>query len=239
MKIEILFPEVCGLYGDAQNGAYLKATVPDAAFYETALTEQPWFVENDPDLILIGSMSEKTQRLVIEKLRPHRERLVSLIEKGTPILATGNACEIFCRHITYKTEKLEIDGMGMVDLTVENDYFRRYNGKVLAELADMQIVGFRSQFSFLYGDNSGNYFLKVLRGDGINKESKLEGFRVRNLIGTQVLGPILHLNPQFCEYLLTLAGEQATAAFREEAMAAYTQRLKEFSDPEVKFGNNI
>jgi len=99
----------------------------------------------------------------------------------------------------------------------------------------LQLVGFRSQFSFLYGDNSENYFQKVIRGDGINRESKLEGFRVKNLIGTQLLGPILPLNPLFCEYLLSLAGVDAKAAFREEALQAYHQRVKEFSDPNVKF----
>lgn len=235
MKIEILFNEVCGLYGDAQNLAYLKHTLPDGEFFETKLTEDPWFLEHDPDLILIGSMSEKTQRRVIEKFRPYKARILELIEKGVPILATGNACEIFCSHITYETEKLEIDGLGIVDLTVKNHYFRRYNGKVLGETEGMQIVGFRSQFSFLYGDNSQNYFLKVSRGVGINRESKLEGFRVKNLIGTQLLGPILPLNPLFCEYLLKLAGCEAEAAFRSEAMAAYNQRLKEFCDPEVVF----
>ena len=235
MKIEVLFGEVCGLYGDAQNAAYLKATLPDAQFLETPLTETPWFVENDPDMILIGSMSEKTQRLVIEKLRPYRSRILELIEKGTPILATGNACEIFCSHITYETEKMEIDGLAFVDLTVNNNYFRRYNGKVLAEFEGMQIVGFRSQFTFLHGDNSENAFLRVSRGIGLNKESKLEGFRVKNLFGTQVLGPILPLNPLFCEYLIKLAGGESKAAFREEAMNAYGQRLKEFRDPGVAF----
>ena len=239
MKIEVLFGEVCGLYGDAQNAAYLKATLPDAEFIETKLTQTPYFAENDPDMILIGSMSEKTQRLVIEKLMPLKDRILALMEKGTVILATGNACEVFCSHICYRTEKLETDGLNIVPLTVENKYFGRYNGKVLAEFGDLQIVGFRSQFSFLYGDNSEDYFLKVLRGDGINKESKLEGFRVKNLFGTQVLGPILPLNPLFCEYLIKLAGGDAQAAFRQEAMAAYTQRLAEFSDPNVKFGNNI
>ena len=239
MKIEVLFGEVCGLYGDAQNTTYLKATLPEAEFIETKLTQTPWFADNDPDMLLIGSMSERNQRRVIQKLMPYKDRLLQLIEKGTVILATGNACEIFCQHINYQTEKLECDGLGIVPLTVENKYFGRYNGKVLAEFEGMQIVGFRSQFSFLYGDNSQNYFLKVLRGDGINKESKLEGFRINNLIGTQLLGPILPLNPLFCEYLLKLTGVDASAAFRREAMAAYDQRVKEFTDPNVKFGNNI
>ncbi len=235
MKIEILFGQTCSLYGDSQNITCLKQTLPDAEFIETKLWEEPWFVENDPDMILIGTMSERVQRRVIEKFRPYKNRLLELIEKGTPILATGNACEIFCKHIEYVTEKTEIDGLGIVDLTVRTDYFKRYNSKVLGQMDDLQLVGFRSQFSFLYGDNSGNYFQKVIRGDGINRESKLEGFRVNNLIGTQLLGPILPLNPLFCEYLLKLAGCDAKVAFREEALQAYHQRVREFSDPEVKF----
>ena len=235
MKIEILFGDVCSLYGDSQNITYLKQTLPDAEFIETKLVDEPWFLENDPDLILIGTMSEKVQRRIIEKFRPYRQRILELVEKGTPILATGNAGEIFCKSIDYVTENISIEGLGIVDLTVKTDYFKRYNSKVLGEMDGIKLVGFRSQFSFLYGDNSENYFQKVIRGDGINRESKLEGFRVKNLMCTQLLGPILPLNPLFCEYLLSLAGCPREAAFRQEAMMAYNQRVKEFSDPEVKF----
>jgi CobQ-like glutamine amidotransferase family enzyme len=103
---------------------------------------------------------------------------------------------------------------------------------------DLTIVDFRSQFSMIYGDNSENYFLKVIRGDGINRESKLEGIRKKNLICTHIIGPILPLNPLFCEYLLSLCGVKTEAAFKEAAMSAYLQRVKEFSDPAVIFGNN-
>ena len=238
MIVEILFPEVCGLYGDSQNPTYLKATLPDAQFIFTALTDEPYFTQNTPDLIYIGAMSEVTQRRVIKKLLPFKSRLEALINNGTPILATGNAGEIFAKHISYTTENTEIDGLGIFNLTVENNLFDRYNGKVLGEFENMQIVGFRSQFSFLYGDNSDNYFLKCLRGDGIHRGSTLEGMRKNNLICTQLLGPILPLNPLFCEYLIGLSGNKVTAAFKDAAMAAYEQRIREFSDPSVIFGDN-
>ena len=238
MIVEILFPEVCGLYGDSQNVTYLKATLPDAQFVITPLTDNPYFAENNPDLIYIGSMSESTQRRVIEKLLPLKSRIEEMIYSGTPILATGNSGEIFCKHIDYVTEKLEADGLGIFDLTVKTDLFDRYNGKVLGKFSDMTIVGFRSQFSFIYGDNSDNYFLSCDRGDGINRESKLEGFIKNNLICTQIIGPILPLNPLFCEYLINLAGATVTAAHKDAAMTAYEQRIKEFSDPNTIFGNN-
>lgn len=235
MIVEILFQEVCGLYGDSQNATYLQATLPDAEFLYTRLTDTPYFVDHTPDLIYIGCMSESTQRRVIEKLLPLKKRIESLIDTGTPILATGNACEIFAKHIDYVTEGLQADGLGIFDLNVRTDLFNRYNGMVLGEFENMQIVGFRSQFSFLYGDNANYYFLKCIRGDGIHPGNKLEGMRKNNLFCTQLLGPILPLNPLFCEYLLNLCGMDVKAAFRESAMDAYNQRLKEFSDPKVPF----
>lgn len=235
MVVEILFQEVCGLYGDSQNATYLQATLPNAQFIFTGLCDVPYFAENTPDMIYIGCMSESTQRRVIEKLLPYRERILQLVESGTPILATGNAGEIFTKEIHFVTENIKTAGLNLFDLTVKTDLFRRFNGMVLGEFEDMQIVGFRSQFSFLYGDNTNNYFLKCIRGEGINKDSKLEGMRMKNLICTQIIGPILPLNPLFCEYFIGLTGTKATAAFRDSAMDAYNQRLKEFNDPKVSF----
>ena len=235
MKIEILFQEVCNLMGDGQNVRYLQATLPDAEFIFTALTEKPYFVDNRPDMIYIGSMTEATQRRVIQKLLPFRDRLVRLIDDGMPMLATGNACDIFAKEIQYVTEDILTPALGLFDLKVETDLFKRYNGKVLGKFENLMIVGFRSQFSRIYGDNSNCGFVACIRGIGINKDSKMEGMRRNNLICTQILGPILPLNPEFCEYFIRLAGENATAAFKEAAMDAYIQRLKEFYDPVVPF----
>ena len=235
MTIEVLFQEVCGLYGDSQNPLYLQATLPDAEFIFTKLTDEPYFATKKPDLIYIGCMSESTQRRVIDKLRPYKDRLIELIDAGVPILATGNAGEIFAKAIQYVTEKIETEALGIFDLTVKTDLFKRHNSMVLAQVDGIQVVGFRSQFSFLYGDNSDCAFAECIRGIGINPHSKLEGLRKNNLICTQLLGPILPLNPLFCEYLLKLAGIDATAAFKDSAMDAYNQRLKEFQDPKISF----
>ncbi len=230
MVVEILFQEVCGLYGDSQNATYLQACLPDAKFIFTKLTDIPYFAENTPDIIYIGCMSESIQRRVISKLLPLKDRLNQLIDDGVVILATGNAGEIFSKQINYVTENIVTEALGVFDMTTKTDLFNRYNGVVLGNFGDIKITGFRSQFSFLEGDNSSNSFLLCERGIGINPKSKLEGMRKQNLICTQVLGPILPLNPLFCEYLLQLCGVNLPAAYREEAMAAYEQRLNEFQN---------
>lgn len=233
MVIEVLFDESCNLFGDGQNVVYLKSTLPQAEFIHTKLTDTPYFAENDPDMIYIGSMSEATQRRVLEKLMPLKERITHLIDKGVVFLATGNAAELFCSTIEYVTEEITVSGLGIFDLTVKTDLFKRYNGKVLATLDGYKVVGFRSQFGMIYGDNTKEYFLKCDRGIGINPASNLEGMRKNNLICTQLLGPVLPLNPLFCEYVTQLLGEPTEAAFRKDAMDAYEQRVKEFSDPVV------
>ena len=189
-------------------------------------------------MIYIGSMSESIQRRVLKKLIPLKSRIEELIEGGTPILATGNAAELFTKKIDYITEELSVEGLGIFDLTVKTNLFDRFNGKVLGDFEGMTITGFRSQFSMIYGDNQDCYFLKCNRGIGINRESALEGMRKNNLFCTQLLGPILPLNPLFFEYFIGLTGTKVTAAFKEAAMDAYAQRVKEFQDPNVIFGNN-
>ena len=230
MVIEILFQEVCGLYGDSQNATYLQACLPNAEFVFTKLTDAPYFVNNDPALIYIGCMSESTQMRVIEKLLPYTDRIQQLINSGTVILATGNAGEIFCKNIQYVTTDEEVAGLGIFDLNAKTDLFKRYNSPFLGSLGDLKVTGFKSQFSHLYGNNADYAFLKCEYGSGINPGSKLEGMREKNLICTQLLGPILPLNPLFTEYLMYLIGVSAPAAYREEAMAAYERRLKEFAE---------
>lgn len=235
MKIEILFGEICNFFGDPKNAEYLEKTLPDAEFIRTAMTDRPYFADARPDMILMGSMSESTQRRVISLLSPFADRIRALIDDGVVFLMTGNAYEVFTKQIEYVTEKITVDGLGLFDLTVKTDLFRRYNGKVLAKCGELTVTGFRSQFSRVYGDNSAEPFLTVERGMGINEASKLEGVRRKNFFGTSLLGPILPLNPEFCEYLISLTGTAATAAFRDAAMDAFAQRVREFSDPKIPF----
>lgn len=237
MVIEILFGELCNFFGDSQNEVYLRETLKDtnSVFISTELDSVPYFVSGRPDLVIMGSMSEKAQRIVIKKLSPYKDRINSLIDSGTGFLMTGNACEVFCKNIDYVTEKIKVDGLGLFDLEVKTDLFRRINGKIIGDFEGNTITGFRSQFSYIYGDNTDSYFVNVERGFGINPDSRFEGFRRNNFIGTQILGPILPLNPDFCRYYLGLLGTDSIPAFYNEALEAFDRRVSEFRDTKTKF----
>lgn len=235
MIIEILFGEICNLYGDPQNAEYLSQSLKNPTIIRTSLDSKPYFADNRPNIILIGSMSDSMHHFVVEKLQPYKDRILELIEDGVIFLVTGSACEVFCNSIENITLETKSCGLGIIPLDAKINWFDRYNGKVLGQFEHLTLTGFKSQFAMLYGDNYANTFVDVQRGIGINRESKQDGFRIGNFFATQILGPILPLNPEFCEYLISLAGETATAAFKEEAISAYNQRIKEFSDPKIKF----
>lgn len=235
MIIEVLFPEICNLYGDPQNVEYLRQTLPESEIIRTSLDSEPYFADNRPDMIIMGSLSDGMHSLVVQKLSRYRERINELIADNVVFLITGSAVDVFCRTIENVTLDSKIEGLGVIPLDVRINWFDRYNGKVLADLNDITITGFRSQFSMLFGEQNGDHFVAVHRGIGINKSVKYEGYRRNNFIATQILGPILPLNPEFCEYFISLTGENATAAFKEQAVRAFRQRVKEFSDPKIKF----
>lgn len=235
MIIEILFSEACNLHGDGQNITYLQACLPDAEFVFTSLTQEPYFVDHQPDMIYLGSMSESIQRRVIDKLMPYRSRLESLIDNGMLFLATGNAGDIFCKKIEYLTEECAVDGLNFFDNVAKVDLFKRYNGKILGNFEGIEVVGFKSQFSMIEGDNASHYFFVAERGIGIHPNTNLEGLRKNNLICTQILGPILPLNPLLTQYFMNLIGANTQPAFFEAANSAYQQRLLEFNDPKVVF----
>lgn len=228
LKIEILFPEFCNLYGDISNMKYLKKCLPNANFIETAFDEEPSFVKEKVNFIYLGPMTENMQEKVITKLKPYKERIEELIEENVIFLITGNAIEIFGKYIENE-DGSKIEALGIFDIYAKRDMLHRHNSIFIGKWESIDIVGFKSQFTFAYGNNEENYFAKVEKGIGLNKESKLEGIMKNNFIGTYLIGPILILNPLFTEKLLEKMGvNKENLAFAEDVKAAYNQRLEEF-----------
>ena len=234
MTIEILFGEVCNLFGDSGNISYLKASLPEANLVNTSLNQKPYFADNDVDMIYLGSGTENIQRRVIERLMPYRDRIKELIDAGKVMLITGNMLDILGKNIDYGNGEV-VEALGITNLTARVDMKNRYNSLFLGKYMDMDIVGFNSRFSHSYGDAEDIGFMKVERGAGLNTDSKTDGIHIKNLFATYIIGPLLPLNPPFTKYLLGLLGEKTPElAFEETAMQAYNQRLGEYKNPETK-----
>ena len=233
MRFEYLYPEVGNLYGDSYNFRFLGKCFPEAENIETHLKQVPAFVSEDVDLIYLGASTESGQEMIIECLRPYLNRLRELIESGTVFLCTGNAMEIFCKRICE--EDRETEALGLFDFEAKREMLNRYNSLFLGEMEDFEIVGFKSQFSHLYGENADLFMMKAKKGCGINRNTDLEGIRYKNFFGTYVLGPFLLLNPPFVRFLFRILGEpDRIPVFEKEALEAYQVRLKEYHRPDIK-----
>lgn len=235
MKIEMLYPEVCNLYGDLMNIEYLKRSamesgVDNIEIIETSIKSEPYFVNNDDlDLIYLGTMTEKTQELVLGRLKEYKDRIAELISKGQIFLFTGNALELLGEYIECD-DKSKIECLGLFKTHAIRKMLLRYNSLYVGKFEGMDIVGFKSQFTHSYGEFSGLF--ETVRGDGLSPESKMEGIRENNFFGTYIIGPLLVLNPPFTKYLLNLMGvKEPKVCFEEASMDVYTHRVSEFMDP--------
>ena len=99
--------------------------------------------------------------------------------------------------------------------------------------APLEVVGFKIQFTQVEGDNSGSFFIEDSVGWGLSERSKLEGFRLNNLIATWIIGPLLPLNPDLTAWLIgQISGsDEVQLAFEPEARAAYVKRAAELKAP--------
>jgi len=228
MKIEMLFPEFCNLYGDSCNITYLKQSLPEAECIYTYYDQEPAFACQEVQFVYMGAMTENAQEAVIQKLRSYTKQIEESINKNVVWLVTGNAVEVFGDYIE-KEDGTKIEGLHLFPVHAKRDRMHRHNSLFLGSVEDIEVIGFKSQFSMLYGDNANGYFLDVEKGIGICKESKREGIRKNNFFATYVLGPILIVNPKLTKWLLQKAGvEHPKLAFEEDAMEAYAIRYKEF-----------
>lgn len=235
--VEFLYPGAGNLYGESGNNAYLRARLQDALFVTDTMGNEPWFVQNTPNMILMGSMTEQAQEASVRLLTPYKDRLFELIEGGCVVIATGNAWEIFTQEIWFKNDDRHVPCLGLLPLTTQTDYFARNHGKVLGKYRDLNIVGYHARFSQVFGDVSQMAFIDVLKGEGMNKDSAVDGVRYKNFFGTHLLGPMLPTNPDLTEYLLKLADihEAAPQPLLSAAMDAKQRRLEEFSKPGMKY----
>lgn len=235
MQVEILYPSFANLYGEATAVRYLTQCLPEAEIIRTELGQIPAFVKEKVDMVYMGGMTEDQQELVIRELQPYKARIEELIEQNTVFLMVSNALEIFGRYI-QKEDGTEIEALGLFETYAKRNMTMRYNSLVLGQMEGFKLLGYKSQFSHSYGDNTNEFLFETERGAGINPESKLEGLRRRNFMATYLLGPLLVLNPAFMRYLLGLLGiKECRLPYEDTMQEAFNRRLAEFEDQNTRY----
>ena len=227
MTIEILYSDFL-LYGDRGNVEYLEKTFGSENIVKTEINDTPYFTEHPVDFIYMGPMTEHQLQLATDRLTPHRDRLKELIEGGTYFLVVNSALEIFGDYIEVENG-VRLKTLKLLPFTTKRNMRDRHDVAVLGTYGDLKIMGYDARFTEQYG-NETMPFLQVERGHGFNRKSKLEGIHYKNFFATNLMGPILVINPPLMKLFKQALAGNGDLPFEKDAMEAYQIRLNKFSN---------
>ncbi|MDD5823846.1 MAG: hypothetical protein PUD55_05480 [Firmicutes bacterium] len=237
MRIEVLYPEICNLFGELGNIRCLKESMPEAEIIETHIKDKPRFLDEDVNLVYMGTMTERSQIMVIEALKPYKDRIKDRIHEGLPMLVTGNAIEVFGKDIIEDDVKVT-EGIGLFNFESRRSSIHRVNHLYVGDfkVSDTEVIkvaGFKSLFGYAYGPAFECKLFDTVLGYGANEEIKEEGIRCHNFMATYLTGPLLILNPPFAQWLMReiMGAKDAVPAHYEAAMEAYNYRIEEYLRP--------
>ena len=216
---------------------FLHQALPEAEIIHTSLADRPAFVDRAVNMIYMGQMSENSQLRVLELMRPFCAAIQEHIEADRVLLLTGNAYEIMGEAIT-STDGTRHEGLGLYGHHSVENQAKRWNSMMLgqfnpsgradqpAEGETIDVTGYRSQFTQVFGIDDSQAFLRIERGTGSHFGSSFEGIRDRNYVGTNLIGPLLPTNPRLAAWLLNQAGvDDPVIPHADAAEAAYHERL--------------
>lgn len=229
MRVEIIYGELANLLGEHGTQELLSRTFGEDALVRTSFPALPAFLDGGIDLVYMGPMTERTQRLVLGLWRSLGDLFRKAIEKGTVFFLAGNALDLTGRTIRYEDGET-VEALNLYPFDTFCRRYDRHNEVVCASFNDLPVMGFRSQFTVHTGDAGAYPFLLTAHGSGMNRDTAVEGIHDRNFFATDLLGPFLILNPAFTRRLFSLAGYDGPLPFEEEMKAAAKTRLEDFTE---------
>jgi len=217
-KINILYfyPELLNLYGDRGNIEVFEKRCLDrnlqVEIRKISLGEKLNLKDfKEADFVFMGGGSDLNQKALYEDLLKNKKGfLIDFIASNKPGLFICGAYQLLGNY--YQTEDgKKIDGLGICNFYTRNEgKNNRSVGKVKIEL-DSKFVELNED-RFLYGfeNHGGQTYLeenldvlgKVVYGFGNNRRDRKEGLVFNEIVGTYCHGPVLSLNPSFCDYFI-------------------------------------
>ncbi len=228
--IEVLYSEFSNMYGEIYNAMLLENCKKVKVIY-TKFNDEPYFVKHKVDMIYMGNIRDNRTYLILDKLKPHRDKLKKMVDDNVIFLLTGNALELFGKYILENGKKTK--ALDIMNYYVEKDFTKKHASWFMGKFNDIEIIGHRNQFSKCF--DIKHSFIDVLGGKGSDLASKKEGIHYKNFYATYLLGPFLIMNPYFVKHLYGLLGITDKIPYEEDAIAAYNERIAYFRRENARF----
>lgn len=215
LRIAHLYPDLLNLYGDRGNIAALvqRARWRAIAVEVTAVPLGAPLAPGAADLFFIGGGEDRQQVLAARDLQQGKGRaLRQAVADGAVVLAVCGGYQLM-GHYYRPAEGEDLPGIGLLDLTTEHPGKRRPRliGNIIIEWVPTPsappttLVGFENHGGRTTLGPAARPLGRVLAGSGNNGGDRTEGAVSGSAFGTYLHGPLLPKNPQFADYLLTLA----------------------------------
>lgn len=205
VKILHLYSDFMNLYGEYGNVRLLTKALEDKentveVFQKTITDSEIDFTEYD--FIYCGAGTESKRTFALNHLRKFKDSLKSAFENSKVMLFTGNSWEMLGKSIETADGKV-LEGINLFDFTVKEQNKKRLTGDIKAktEFLQTELIGFINKCSEVEGVTSPLFTL-TMKPESFSFET--EGIREKNLFGTQIVGPVLVKNPDFCNYIAEL-----------------------------------
>ncbi|MDL2212042.1 hypothetical protein LJB88_04110 [Erysipelotrichaceae bacterium OttesenSCG-928-M19] len=229
-----LFPQLLNLYGDKGNITTLcyfaKQFGLNPVVHE--VNDVADIVWDDVDFMLLGGGSDREQAIVTAKLSEIKEQLKAKIEAGLPLLAVCGGYQ-FLGNYYQDSQGNKLAGLGILDFYTVGQTKERLLGNCVIETTDFgSLIGFVNHAGETFHDLEP--LGQAIVGYGNNLESKAEGIRYKNLIGTYLHGPLLPRNPALTLFFIEKFLQKNNVAYdfmkidltlEEETRASYLNKI--------------
>ncbi len=214
IKILYLYPDILDLYGDIGNIKVLKYRMEKRGISVIVDTysigdKAPDF--SSYDIVFSGGGADNEQKILSEDLVQYKDKIKEAVNKEVFFLLICGSYQLFGKY--YKGVDGEIiPGLEVFDYYTEaiEDRSKRCIGNIVLEIEidgeKTKIIGFENHGGQTF-DTKEN-FGSVLFGNGNKFGDSKEGFRINNVIGTYLHGPLLSKNPKLTDYIIKYSLER-------------------------------
>lgn len=227
LNILHLYPDLLNLYGDKGNIAVFRKRCELREIKPNIINinaDDKLSLDN-ADIILLGGGSDRAQKLVSEKLLKIKKEFEEYRDDMGCMLAVCGGFQLLGHY--YQTETEKIEGLSLCDLYTDHSE-KRLTGNIAIQTQEGVVVGFENHSGKTYIGENSTPFGMVIRGFGNNGEDKKEGIIFKNIIGTNLHGPLLPKNPEIADLIIERAlerkhGEKITLEPLNDTIAEYAK----------------
>jgi hypothetical protein len=212
-----------GTYGDGGNGLAILERARrrgiDAELVSVGLRD----VVPDASLYLLGGGEDGPQRLAVDLLRT--SSFGSRVRDGANVLAVCAGLQIL--GLTFCVEgNDEYEGLGLVDVVTSRGE-RRSVGELATRVDGRLLVGFENHGGRTTLHGGVDALGTVVKGRG--NDAKLDGYRTKKIWATYAHGPVLAMNPWFCDEILAAVTGSELEPLSSAADLLYEERCRVLS----------